>query len=79
MVSIRDKQNYDLARRMPADVLLMAALDQAANSLLSEAALRQMAGAYNEAADVAMMRRTYHAAHPDADQCKDVYSDSLIN
>ena len=56
-MTAREQEQYEIAVKMPADVLLAAVKTQAENSVFSEAYCLKLAGEYNEAAERARVRR----------------------
>jgi hypothetical protein len=69
----KDRAQFDLAVKLPADVLLAAVKQQANNSVFSEAYCLELAGAYNDAAEVARERRLTPRRVPE------IFDDSFRN
>jgi hypothetical protein len=55
--TLREIEQYDLAVKYPAEVLKEAVLEQARNSVFSEAYCQQLSNAYAEAGEIAKARR----------------------
>lgn len=55
--TIREQQQYEIARKIPSDVLADAAIDQAKNFILSEATALAIAEKFQFAAELARERR----------------------
>jgi hypothetical protein len=61
MRSIREEQQYEIARKMPSEVLAAAAIDQAKNFVLSEAMALDIAAEFGHAAEIARKLRVKYA------------------
>ena len=57
MFTIRENEQFEAARKFPAEVLLEAVKEQARNSIFSEAYCLELAGAYTDAGEIARKRR----------------------
>ena len=57
MFTIREQEQFEAARKFPAEVLLEAVKEQARNSIFSEAYCLELAGAYTDAGETARERR----------------------
>ena len=64
MWSVRDQQQLEAARTIPIDVLKAVAIEQARNSMLSEAYALEVSRAWYEAAETARERREAYAKMP---------------
>jgi hypothetical protein len=57
MITIREQQQFEIARALPPEVLLRAATEQAKDAQVSEAYCRQMSEGFARAAEIARRRR----------------------
>ena len=62
---------FNIAVKLPADILLAAVKEQAKRSVFSEAYCLELAGGYNDAAEIARERRLTPRRKPD------IWDDSL--
>ena len=56
---------FNIAVKLPADILLAAVKEQAKRSVFSEAYCLELAGAYNDAAEIARERRLKGNHYPE--------------